>query len=553
MGLEQFFDNFELIAEAPNGVAGLRKMILQLAVQGKLVPQDSRDEPAKIILDRIIRNRNRQKNAIQEQNQNRLIAITENEQIHELPLGWAWFRVGDVFDFQYGKSLPANKRDEFGDVDVYGSNGIVGKYTESLTVQPAIIIGRKGSAGALNKALRPSWTTDVAYYCIPPEGLNFDYSFLLLQSLGLERLGKGIKPGLNRNEAYTLFVSLPPLAEQQRIVAKVDQLMSLCDELEMRQNKKRERSVRLNVSLVDRLLASREPDEFDEHWEHIQDNYFDLLYDNPENVGKLRQAILQLGVQGKLVLQDSSDEPAYVLLEKIKAEKERLIKEGVIRKQNPLSSIYPDEVPFDLPLGWEWIKVDDIFNVTGGIQKTPKRKPVSNIYPYLRVGNVYRNSLDLNKIEYFELFDGELEKYELKPDDILIVEGNGSENEIGRCAIWNGEIKECVHQNHLIRCRPYFREISHYVLQSLNSINGISEMKRLAITTSGLYNLSVGKIRGISVPLPPLQEQHRIVAKVDQLMALCDELVSFQSRRLSYFEKLSASLTHAVTSVPGVW
>ena len=106
----------------------------------------------------------------------------------------------------------------------------------------------------------------------------------------------------------------------------------------------------------------------------------------------------------------------------------------------------------------------------------------------------------------------------------MVVEGNGNPNEVGRCAIWQGEIKNCVHQNHLIKCRPLNKKISNYILMFLNSPVGTDEMRRLAVTTSGLYNLSVSKIRGVGLLLPPLLEQHRIVAKVDQLMALCDQL-----------------------------
>jgi type I restriction enzyme S subunit len=146
--------------------------------------------------------------------------------------------------------------------------------------------------------------------------------------------------------------------------------------------------------------------------------------------------------------------------------------------------------------------------VVGGIQKTPLRAPRTNACPYLRVANVQRGKLNLDDIQNFELFGGELERWQLAPNDLLVVEGNGSEDEIGRCAQWHGEIKPCVHQNHIIRCRPI----------------GVAEMKRRAITTSGLYSLSVGKIRSLVIPFPPVAEQQRIVAKVEELMRWCDQL-----------------------------
>ena len=162
--------------------------------------------------------------------------------------------------------------------------------------------------------------------------------------------------------------------------------------------------------------------------------------------------------------------------------------------------------------------------MSGGIQKTPARAPKSNAYPYLGVGNVYRGRLDLAEVKQFELATGELERFRLEAGDILVVEGNGSASEIGRCATWAGEIENCVHQNHIIRCRPKVLELSTYTAIYLNSPDGRADMTRLSITSAGLYSLSVGKIRSISLPLPPLTEQRRIIAKVDELMALCDRL-----------------------------
>ena len=166
------------------------------------------------------------------------------------------------------------------------------------------------------------------------------------------------------------------------------------------------------------------------------------------------------------------------------------------------------------------------FAVVGGIQKQPKRAPQSNAFPYIGVSNVQRGRLDVATLARFELFRGELDRLRLEPGDLLVVEGNGSPNEIGRCAIWGGEIVDCVHQNHIIRCRPLVEGLERFTLVYLNSPPGMATMRKLAVTSAGLYNLSVGKIQRIAIPLPPLAEQHRIVAKVDELMAVCDVLES---------------------------
>jgi type I restriction enzyme S subunit len=261
-------------------------------------------------------------------------------------------------------------------------------------------------------------------------------------------------------------------------------------------------------------------------------------------IKKLRELILELAVRGKLVPQDVNDEPASELLKRIQAEKAKLIKSP----RNPpfskggktaaaplitpplakggLGGISEDEKPFDLPKGREWVRIENCCDVQGGIQKTPLRLPRNNHFPYLRVANVQRNWITVDVLERYELLNNELEQWRLKEGDLLVVEGNGSENEIGRCAIWRGQVENCVFQNHLMRVRPQVYEFVEFLQLFLNSPTGSLEMRRLAITTSGLFNLSVGKIRSIIVAFPPLAEQHRIVAKVDELMALCDQLKS---------------------------
>ncbi len=306
---------------------------------------------------------------------------------------------------------------------------------------------------------------------------------------------------VNQGHVRSLTVPIPPLAEQKRIVAKVDELMALCDRLEAQQQERKTRHVALARASLARFADAPTPANLG--------FLFHKSYD--VSPADLRKSILSLAVRGKLVAQDPNDEPVDDWLQTIphlKADNETR------------------ESPYLVPDGWTWLRVASVFEVAGGIQKTPHRTPNEYAFPYLGVRNVYRGRLDLTNIKEFELRPNELERRRLKYGDLLIVEGNGSFNEIGRCAKWNGEIKNCVHQNHVIRCRPCDGQISDFVLLFLNSPNGMEIMQRLAITSSGLYSLSVGKIRKIEIPLPPLAEQGRIVARVNQLMALVDELES---------------------------
>jgi len=275
--------------------------------------------------------------------------------------------------------------------------------------------------------------------------------------------------------------------------------MALCDRLEADQADAEAAHAQLVQALLDSLTQATNATDFRASWQRLSE-HFHTLFTTEASIDALKQTVLQLAVMGKLVDHESvGSEPAGLL-----------------------------------PPGWTKQLISDFCSVQGGIQKTPLRRPVSLHFPYLRVANVQRGYIDVADLERYELTYDELAKWRLNSGDLLIVEGNGSENEIGRCAIWHGQVENCVYQNHLMRVRPRVDEYVHYLALYLNSPEGIGHMKRLAITTSGLFNLSVGKIRSIPVPLPPLTEQRRIVAKVDELMAMCDQLKAglAESRRL---------------------
>ena len=171
-----------------------------------------------------------------------------------------------------------------------------------------------------------------------------------------------------------------------------------------------------------------------------------------------------------------------------------------------------------LPPNWNWTMIGDVADVRGGIQKQPKRRPNKNPAPFLRVANVLRGQLLLDEVHQIELFDGELERYRLQAGDLLVVEGNGSPQQIGRAASWVDEIADCVHQNHLIRVRPGPSLDPGYLALYWNAPHTASVLRDVASSTSGLYTLSTAKIRSIPIPLAPLPEQRHIAEDVDKLL-----------------------------------
>ncbi|MCA1706767.1 MAG: restriction endonuclease subunit S [Actinobacteria bacterium] len=176
----------------------------------------------------------------------------------------------------------------------------------------------------------------------------------------------------------------------------------------------------------------------------------------------------------------------------------------------------------DLPKGWEWAQLDEVADIQGGIQKQVKRRPTRNKYPFLRVANVARGRLDLSDIHEIELFDGELERYRLKAGDLLVVEGNGTLNQLGRAAMWHDQVANCVHQNHLIRVRPTRALDPQYLEYLWNSPLITAQVGKMGASTSGLHTLSVSKLRPIVVLIPPLAEQRRIVTILDNCFSCID-------------------------------
>ena len=173
---------------------------------------------------------------------------------------------------------------------------------------------------------------------------------------------------------------------------------------------------------------------------------------------------------------------------------------------------------------WRWDKIGSVAKVISGLTKSPKRLQLPRKLPYLRVANVHANELRLDEIEEIGVADSELEKLLLRRGDLLVVEGNGSVDQIGRVAIWDGSIAECVHQNHLIKVRLSDEVLPEWALIWLLSPAGRQEIEQVSSSTSGLHTLSTGKVARLPIPVPPRAEQHRIVAEVDRRLSIAREV-----------------------------
>ncbi len=538
---------------SPYGIKKLRELILELAVRGMLVAQHPDDEPASVLLGKIAKEKARLIKEGKVKKQKSLPEIRDEEKPFDLPKGWEWARLGDIAVVQAGFAFKSTHFNEDGDGlplirirDVgqpFTNTYYSGEYKEEFLVKTGdYLVGMDGQFRVA------SWVNELALLNQRVARLIFFYDVLGQRFIaeGLQaRLAElqGVKAyttvdHLSGKQISEAVIALPPLAEQHRIVAKVDELMALCDRLERQQADSSATHQTLVETLLATLTAAPDHQEFAESWQRIA-IHFDTLFTTEESIDQLKQTILQLAVLGKLVLQDPNDEPASVLLEKIVKEKARLIKEGKIRKETPLPKITEEEESFDIPKGWAFTRFENIVNITSGVTKGRKlagRKVVS--VPYLRVANVQRGFLGLGMMKEIEIPKEELEKFTVVARDLLVTEG-GDWDKVGRTAIWKGELPLVAHQNHVFKARLIIEEQNEFWLEKyLNSFIAREYFANSSKQTTNLASINKTQLRGCIVPMPPLAEQHRIVAKVDELMALCDQLKAKLTQSQEQSEKL---------------
>ncbi|WPD21062.1 MAG: restriction endonuclease subunit S [Candidatus Electrothrix scaldis] len=513
------------------GIKKLRELILELAVRGKLVPQDSADEPAAVLLERIAAEKARLVKEGKIKRQKKLPEISEEEKPFGLPEGWEWVRLQQIIQVSSGDNLTAANMNSDGEIPVFGGNGITGYHDKANVTKQTLVIGRVGYyCGSVHITPDVAWVTDNAFKTTYPEdNIYLHFLYWLLNGTNLkEHENATAQPVISGRKIYPIVIGLPPLSEQHRIVAKVDELMALCDRLEQQQSDSAATHQALIATLLDALTNSADHTEFAATWQRIAEN-FEILFTTEQSIDQLKQTILQLAVMGKLVPQNPEDEPAAVLLEKIAAEKTRLIKEGQIKRQKKLPEITEEEKPFALPSGWEWARFDSLslHSEAGWSPKCESAPRVGNNWGVLKVSAVTWGNY--NPDENKALPDNLEPKpeYEVKPRDFLISRANTAQLVARSVVVPDDAPAQLMMSDKIIR----FVFSSKVDVEFINRVNSSSFCRdyyaRIAGgTSSSMKNVSRVNIRNLPIPLPPLPEQHRIVTKVDELLTLCDTLKS---------------------------
>jgi len=558
-----FFENFELLADAPNGVQKLRELILLLAVQGKLVPQDPNDEPASVLLEQITAEKEILVREKKIKRSRALPSIDLQKIPYEIPYNWEWVRLGDV-----GHDCGQKKPDKiFSYIDVSAINkeqGIISDDVDILepseapsrarklvlkesviyaTVRPYLL-----NIAIIDKQFEPEPIVSTAFAVLHPySGILNKYLYYYLRSrpfityVESEMIGMAY-PAINDGKLYMGLVPIPPFEEQKRIVSKVDQLMALCDQLEARQQKKHEKRILLNNAALDKLLTAPTPEEFAQHWQRVCDN-FDLLYNAPETVGQLQQAILQLAVQGKLVAQNPGDEPAAVLLEEIKNEKERLVNDKKISKIKSLPPIKENEISYELPKKWIWTRLGEaLIKITDGTHHSPPNGPKGE-FKYITAKNIKSKGINLSNITYVSktVHEEIYSRCNPEPGNILYIK-DGATTGIVTINDLNEQFSMLSSVALLKNPSKIYNRYLLYVLRSPYFYSLMrDDMSGVAIT-----RVTLTKLNRALIPLAPFEEQKSIVAKVDQLMALCEELEAGLVQAQTDGGKLMEAVVHHV-------
>ncbi|MEH2569955.1 restriction endonuclease subunit S [Bradyrhizobium sp. AZCC 2289] len=543
MNAERLLVQYEQIADAPDAIDRLRRLIRDLAVRGKLVPQDAKDEPAVELLKRIAVERDELVKKKEIRREDPLDPIQSTEMPFDVPPRWVWSRIGEAVLFtQYGTSQKSNPSEKGVPVLTMGNvqDGLViwsneKRIPETSEDLPALYLrkfdllyNRTNSAELVGKTgiyLGEDGVRTFASYLIRlrpshkstnPRFVNMAMNtpeFRKTQIIPLIKKQTG-QANVNGTALKKMVIPLPPLAEQHRIVAKVDELMGLCDRLEAARGSQESTRDRLAAASLARLNAP-DPETFQADARFVL-GALPALTTRPDQIEQIRQTILGLAVRGKLVPQDSNDQPAAKLMRQIAAQKEGSAEgakiEGAEFQQDPLEQ-------FELPTSWQVIRLGDLLLSSfygprfGAYQYSAAGIPTIRTTDMTSDGRiVLRNPprviVPEDRLQGFRCLRGD-----------LLVTRSGS---IGTMAIFEADYV-AIPSAYLIRFRfsPFI--LVRYIYLSLKSPDG-QEALGLGTTRVAQPNINARSISAIPIRLPPLAEQHRIVAKVDALMALCDRL-----------------------------
>jgi type I restriction enzyme, S subunit len=563
-------EHFDLVASAPGGVARLRELILTLAVRGNLVPQDKSDEPASLLLEQIRAEKNSLMASGKIRRESPAALIRADDVPHRVPAGWQWATLGTVTkkitdgthhspanfpqgDFKY---LSAKNIKSWG-VDLTDVTYVPASIHQEIYSRcdpefgDILYIKDGATTGVLTiNTLKEQFSLLSSVGVIKPScGLTSEYLALVLrspffyQAMRDGMTGVAITRVTLSKLAAALF-PLPPLAEQSRIVARVDELMRLCDELEQKGRFEVAQHTQLLDALLSTLTGSTSPEELAANWQRVA-THFDLLLDRPEAVDVFEKTLVQLAVRGALVSQDANDEPATTLVEKICVTKRGLVHHGKIKSGQQMPPVSESEQEFPLPRGWTWARWNVVALQIGDIDHKMPQEVIDGV-PYVSPRDFRGiNEIDFEGAKKISLADFALLAKKIQPargdliyprygtiGDVRLVTDDRNFLASYSCAV--------------IKVMPGLMNPQFQYLVAIS--DHIRKQAGLATNTTTQPNVGLKSIQQYVVPVPPLCEQHRIVARVNELRRLCADLREKLAKRQTTQARLADTLVESAVS-----
>ncbi|HBJ66933.1 restriction endonuclease subunit S [Alcaligenes phenolicus] len=569
MDAQQFLAEFGHIANAPNGILQLRELVLVLAMQGRLLSQTA-SESASSLLETVAAEKQSLIASGCLRPPKPLPPITDKEEPNPLPGNWCWARFGELATHNSGKTLDSvrnsgHPRDYITTSNLYWGRFDLGNVKQMLIRDEELekCTARKGDlliceGGEAGRAA--VWNSDYEV-CFQNHvhrarffgGINPFFAYRFFEKLNMtgeinaHRKGIGISNMSSKALAMIPF-PLPPLEEQSRIVAKVDELMALCDKLEAQQQARRKLQNALRQSTLQAVASSQSPHELQTTWTRLADN-FERLFHAPEDVAELRGLVLDMAMRGYLVEQDPMEESATVLCAHIEDKKRQISKDRKLKLQKSLPQIGEDEIPFNVPSGWAWIRLGQIAELINGDRgkNYPKKDEYISVgVPWINTGHIEpdgtltKHHMNFISREKFE----SLNSGKIEPGDLVYCLRGAT---FGKTAFVT-PYEEGAIASSLMIIRPIISSLSRFLYYYLISPFGRSQIFRFDNGTAQ-PNLSANSVGLFSYPLPPLQEQIRIADKIEQLMRVCDAL-ELQLRQAT--EVAGRFSVAAVSSLTGI-
>ena len=526
-------EHFDELIATPEDVEKLHRSILQLAMQGKLVDQENGKWTEEDVKNTLAKEIQGFIDAGKMTKPSKILPITKKDIPEDKPENWLSIHLGECLGLVNGRAYKQSELLDSGTpvIRIQNLNGSERWYYSELELSPEKYCYTNDLLFAWSASFGPYiWEGDRAIYHYHiwkielTSYLDKKFAYYLLKYLTeqIRDASHGLAMlHITKEKMENWVIALPPLSEQEHIVTRLEGLFAQTRRLAEELANSRRELDRLNESALARLLASETPEEFNEHWGFIAE-HFDLLTSAPEHIAPLRQSILELAVRGKLTRREAGDESAGELL---KRSREKKAKTG---KEKPVSPVKEIEKPFELPDGWEWVKLGEIGNAVNfpivdgpfGTAIDTKADYINSGVPVVRMMNVKPYKFIPENMKYVSQEKYEtLMRHNVLPGDVLFSKVGAGIGEA--CLVPQDFGHGMLSTTGVTRFRVGEIVLPEYLNHFLNSHK--EEFVDMASKTAQPF-LNMGMIKNVLFPLPPFAEQERIVKRVEQLLSLCDAL-----------------------------